>query len=430
MKPLTLLIYRDQKIDLGTLTIEVKKEDEKWSMDSHYAKDDTVLVGNDRKPKALNTKAIHCTGKSHFGTRDVIYGLGNSCNSFFAQLAEKLDFKKAKQTLEAMDFHVELYKDKSTEGRKYNQIIDNIPYEQSVFPFQERMKYIKDNLENFIGEANLLVSPIDMAVWTALFGKLSKDKNSKVYFPRIWLPADETKRDKGYLAFLLTEKNPAENEHIAKLSDFVSTRKDAIAEVGKIWKDAYLKHYRKDLNPETSGACRNSPIDCHLDGDGLTSWSQWIDMAKTGTVERRPDITDPRYKECIKFKCLEENNGECIKVDKNKCGEEYKPEKNRNQRTLSLYSEELDLAAYIVIENHGTTKGKDKHGRDLPKIHTPSKIKLDSTAMMLTKLVAKALGKELDDVKPSGNEKSKKDKEEDQWNNLRRKGDVKIDERL
>ena len=371
MKPLTLLVYRDQKNDLNSLTIEVKEEDGDWkNRDSHYAKD--VLEGD-------TIKAVHCAGK-HTGIRNVTYGLGNSCNSFFAQLAEKLDFEKAKKTLEDMDFYVTV---KSDEGRKHNRTIDNIQYLQSFFPFQKEMKKTRGNLENFIGEENLLVSPIDMAVWAALFGRLSlisdndedkkAKKNSKVYFPRIWLPADETKRNEGFQELLLTEDKPAENEHIAKLSKFVSTHKDAIADVGNIWRDAYSIYYdQKRMNVEKP----------------FTAWSRWIDMAKTGTVEDRPDITHPKYKKCIKFKCLEENNGECLKFDK-KCAESDDPPETRNQRTLSLYSEELDLAAYIVIENYGGSDGK--------KIHSPSNIKLAATSLKLTDLVAKALGKELVD---------------------------------
>lgn len=398
MKPITLLIFRDQEkflIEEGEKplkeqTINISIEDNDRLVDSHYAIDDTVLVGDHRKPKP-HALAIHCTG-NHSGNNSVYDGLGNSCNSFFAKLAEKLNFEKAKKTLEDMDFYVELYEKNSEETRKHISTIDNIRYNQSVFPFQKEMKKTKGNIENFIGEENLMVSPIDMAVLTALFGKLSADINSKVYFPRIWLPADKERRHEGFPELLLTGKSFTEKEqdkktyigntekkHIAKLSDFVSTRKEAIAEVGTIWKKAYLKHYRKDLN--IPGECRRKPSSCHLDGDGLTSWSQWIDMAKTGTVGKRP---------------------ECRKYNEKGCVENYR-NPTREQRTLSFYSEELDLAAYIVVENNKGMKDRNDN----------SKAKLDSTSLKLTELVAAALGKELSP--------DKKRKEEVQLNILKTK---------
>ena len=364
MLPLTLLVMQDQGIDVNTLKLRVGREDREWSRDSHILK--------------TGERAIYCAGNHSAREQSASDGLGNSCNSFFAMSAEKLDLERTQKTLESMDFYVEKYKEEPTESFKQRNTIDKIYYNRSVFPFEETMTHSFRNVENFIGEGNLLVSPIDMAVLTALFGKLSSDKNSKVYFPRIWLPADETKRKEGFPELLLTEKNPAENEHIAKLSDFVSTRKDSVAEVGRIWKRAYDEHYRNN-NPTW-------PARRHLDGDGLKAWSSWIDMAKTGTVNQRPDITHPRYKECIKYECETKNdNGECVKYA-DKCERIYNLPKTRMQRMLSLYSEELDLAAYIVIENY---RGA----------HVTSKIKLDSTSMMLTKLVAEALGKKLDPEK-------------------------------
>ena len=82
---------------------------------------------------------------------------------------------------------------------------------------------------------------------------------------------------------------------------------------------------------------------------------------------------------------VKNNNGECIKYTE-KCAKKYEVAKDRIQRTLSLYSEELDLAAYIVIENWGKAK-------------ITSEIKLDSTSLKLTKLVAEALGKKLNPEK-------------------------------
>ena len=385
MKPITLFVMKDQGIDLNALKFTVEKEDNGSGVDSYYAEEDVV----ERKPKAggivVNAGALanHCAANHSVDSKgkprpqSASDGLGNSCNSFFAMSAEMLDLEKAKQTLEDMDFHVEIYKDDSEEAVKYTRSIDKIRYYKNAFPLKEPFRpYKRMNDQNFIGEGNLMVSPIDMAVLTALFGKLSSDKNSKVYFPRIWLPVDEKAQKDGSPELLLTEKNSTENEHIAKLSDFVSTRKESIAEVGRIWKKAYDEHYR--VNNQTWPATR------HLDGDGLTAWSQWIDMAKTGTVTRRPDITDSRYGECEIFKCGKKNDkGECVKYN---CETKYSVNKNRKQRNLALYSEELDLAAYIVVENYNNA-------------HIPSKIKLDSTSLKLTQLVADALGKKLDPEK-------------------------------
>lgn len=366
MKPNTLLVMKDQSIDLKNLKFTVEREDPEWREgDSH-----NLLPGE---------KPAHCSLDHSTRPQSASDGLGNSCNSFFAMSAEMLDLEKAKKTLEDMDFYVEIYKGDSKEATKYTRSIDKTRYNQSTLPLETPMTHNFHNVENFIGEGNLMVSPIDMAVLTALFGKLSSDKNSKVYFPRIWLPVDEKAQKDGSPELLLTDKNTAENEHIAKLSDFVSTRKDSIAEVGKIWKKAYDEHYR--VNNQTWHTNR------HLDaGSKLKAWSQWIDMAKTGTVRDRPDITHPRYKECKKFKCEKrDDTGKCVKESK-KCSKYYDVPKNRKQRTLSLYSEELDLAAYIVVENYSNA-------------HIPSKIKLDSTSLKLTQLVADALGKKLDPEK-------------------------------
>ena len=409
MKPLTLLVLKDQGKNLDNLKFTVTGDDKGWVKgDSYYLKHGDNM-------------AIHCSmhhdNKEEQSASD---GLGNSCNSFFAKSAEELDLKKAKKTLEDMGFFVEEYEGDPKEStvdeikKRYTRSIDNIPYNQNALPLEKTMEHSRRNVINFIGEGNLLVSPIDMAVFTALFGKLSKDKNSKVYFPRIWLPADETKRKEGFPELLLTgnnlKKNGDENstekeyvgqiekEHIAKLSEFVSTRKDAIVEVGKIWKTAYNEHYRENN--------QKWPSFRHLDKYekyrryGLTRWSQWIDMAKTGTVDERPDETDPKYG------CPNQKYSYNLEKERYECVNKLNRAEHRTQRTLSLYSEELDLAAYIVIENYdGVYAGN-------------SKIKLDATSMMLTRLVAEALGKELDDTKPSGNEKSKKEKEEEQWKNL------------
>ena len=365
MQPITFLVMQDQGIDVNALRFSVKHEDVGWIGDSYY------LEHGD-------SRAIHCAGYHGAKEQSASDGLGNSCNSFFGMSTEMLDLEKAQKTLESMDFYVEKYKGDPTEFLKHRNTIDKIPYRQSVFPLEETMTHSFRNVANFIGQGNLLVSPIDMAVLTALFGKLSSDKNSKVYFPRIWLPVDEKAQKDGSPELLLTEKNTAENEHIAKLSDFVSTHRESIAEVGRIWKKAYDEHYR--VNNQTWPANR------HLDRDGLTAWSQWIDMAKTGTVGYRPDMTHPRYKECKKFKCEKrDDTGKCVKESK-KCSKYYDVPKNRKQRTLSLYSEELDLAAYIVVENYSNA-------------HVTSIIKLDSTSLKLTQLVAEALGKKLDPEK-------------------------------
>jgi len=367
MKPVTLLILKDQGIDLNILKFAVKHEESGYGGDSHILEDGS---------------AAHCSAVHSQKEQSASEGLGNSCNSFFAMSAELLDLEKAKNTLEEMDFYVEEYTGDPKKTKKYKRAIDKILYNQSVFPLEKTMKHSFRNVQNFIGEGNLLVSPIDMAVLTALFGKLSKDINSKVYFPRIWLPADENKRNGGSPELLLTEKNPVENEHVAKLSNFVSARKESIADVGMIWKKAFNEHYRNKN--------KTWPENSHLDlGSKLTAWSQWIDMAKTGTVAKRHENT-------------------CLKYDEKGCVKKNRAE-TRKQRTLSLYSEELDLAAYIVIENYSGMMSKDKN----------SKIKLDSTSMKLTELVAKALGKELSKEpqkdKNGKEKKSKKDIEQEQW---------------
>lgn len=392
MKPLSLFVFKDQEkylfdgkneLPLKSQKIVVGEKENKregkkgdvkdvnWGKgDSYYLKED-LDSNNEPKldAKGNKPKAIHCQAHHDGKPQSASDGLGNSCNSFFAKLAEKLDLEKARGILEDMDFY--------KTGKKINTI-DKILYTKSAFPLEDTTKHNFTTVMNFIGESNLIVSPIDMAVLTALFGKLSSDNSSKVYFPRIWLPVDEKARKEGSPELLLTEKNPVENEHIAKLSDFVSTRKESIAEVGRIWKKAFDEHYR--VNNQTWPANR------HLDsGTKLKTWSQWIDMAKTGTVGSKPDETSPRY-ECKKY-TYNEKTGKYV-CKREACHERATCDYNtRTQRTLSLYSEELDLAAYIVIENYnGVSAGN-------------SETRLDSTSLKLTQLVADALGKKLDSEK-------------------------------
>jgi len=417
MKPITLFLLKDQGIDLDTLGFEVSKEDNTSPKDSYFLK----IQYEDEKKKKLkeDAEAVHCTG-NHSGKKQSVYdGLGNSCNSFFAKSAELLDLEKAKKTLEDMDFYVEEYIS-DPDNTIYKRAIDKILYNQSelpldVDPVNKTFRHSRRNVMNFVGEGNLMVSPIDMAVLTALFGKLSKDENSRVYFPRIWLPADETKQKEGSPELLLTEKNSEnqfsetekkyiaeglnvyvsrEKEHIMKLSDFVSTpqHKDSIKKTGEVWRTAFKSHYRNS-NPSWRA-------NKHLDeGSPLSDWSQWIDMAKTGTVGHRPDETHPDYVKCEKIKDGKAQR-RCFKNNKQNYSK-------RTQRNLSLYSDELDLAAYIVIENYNYVHGGI------------SGIRLDSTSMILTHLVAEALGKELSN-EPQKDEngkekKSKKEIEQEQW---------------
>ena len=376
MKPITLFIANEQGEDLSNLQFEVGHANDEKTKCKKKGIIDSYELGEDKsKPVCCSLNHERVDSKNKPLPQSASDGLGNSCNSFFAQLAEKLDLEKAKDTLKEMNFY---------KTNKNSNIIDKTRYTKSAFPLEDTTKHDRITVENFIGESNLMVSPIDMAVLTALFGKLSSDKNSKVYFPRIWLPVDEKAQKEGSPELLLTEKNSVENEHIAKLSDFVSTRKESIAEAGRIWKKAYDEHYRVDNQIWHSGSTLDKRR--HLDGDGLTAWSQWINMAKTGTFSELPDITDPKYNECEIFECgKKDNNGKCVKYTK-KCLKNYEVPKNRTQRALSLYSEELDLAAYIVVENYSNA-------------HIPSKIKLDSTSLKLTQLVADALGKKLDPEK-------------------------------
>ena len=445
MKPLTLFLLKVQGVDLqndlkfevghdDSQVTDIKKRCKKGRVDSYLLKADVI------KEKPV------CCAANHAGhVQDVYEGLGNSCNSFFAKSAELLDLEKAKETLEAMDFYAEEYVDprkgpaETKPGSlKHPGVIDKILYTKNALPLNRTRATLKEtalnfnNAQNFIGEGNLLVSPIDMAVLTALFGKLSEDENSKVYFPRIWLPAcdespSECKENEGspeckekrnedlkickenegspeckekrnekfrkcsevqreaFPDLLLTEKNFTKNEHIAKLSKFVSEHKSDIAYVGEIWKGAFEKYYR---NPNGNRKCP-SALSCHLDGVKLTEWSQWIDMAKTGTVGGLSDESDPNYGKCNESK-RDRKTDTC---------NERNEAKTRTQRNLAFYSEELDLAAYIVIENY-------KYSNNSVNKNNNSKTQLDSTSMMLTTLVAEALGKELEADDKKDKEKS------------------------
>ena len=351
--PLTFLLLQAQGVDLNDLKLnaeneQVDKENDRYKLESGG---EIGCWGHHTWDK---------TNKKDLLPMSASDGLGNLCDTFFAMsVAEKnlnLDF--VNNELKAMGFYVNKYEGKSpkVDHSAYPGTIDGISYNRTVFPLEESMELNLENVNNFIGKGSLLVSPIDMAVLTALFGKLSSEydsiKNSPVYFPRIYLPADETKQKDGSQELLLTtQADDAGQNHIAQLSRFVSENKKYIAEVGKILRKAFEDHYRKD-----SKECRKDYKSCHLDENekSITAWSQWIDMAQVGIF---PKQTDQR------------------------------------PQTLSLYSEELDLAAYIVIENYRTK--------------TPSKIKLGSTSMMLTKLVAEAIGKTLDP--------DKYEKEDEQW---------------
>ena len=429
MKPISLLLLKVQGKNLQepiqVPTDDDKHRDKNWnynsSRDSYFVKVDMKEDGSGPK-EGEKIRAVHCTldhSKTANGSspkQSAVDGLGNSCNSYFAMRAEELDLEKAKETLEAMDFYVEKYGyDKEHQDpkiREHARLIDKIRYNQNELPLEvnpskketQTLWHSRPNVENFVGESNLLVSPIDMAVWTALFGKLSPTsdneneekkearKNSKVYFPRLWLPVDQKEQNEGSPELLLTEKNSTENEHIAKLSKFVSEHKNDIADVGEIWKDAFGKYYRK--RNEKWPSPRK-----HLDkGSPFDDWSQWIDMAKTGTFSGLSDKTNPNFGKCISGNSRINN---CTKRNK---------AETRTQRTLSIYSEELDLAAYIVIENYS---GMYSDESDKPTKNN-SKTKLDSTSLVLMNLVADALGKELDSVRPSSSEKSKKVKEKDQ----------------
>lgn len=471
MKPITLLLLKIQGKNLKEPT-QVPKDndkhrDKKWdhnsNRDSYFVNEDMKEDGSGPK-EGKYIKAIHCTGdhstaNGSYEKQSAVDGLGNSCNSYFAMRAEELDLEKAKETLEAMDFYVEEYvnpeegpAETKSDSLKHPGIIDKILYTKNALPLNKTKVTLREtplnynNALNFIGEGNLLVSPIDMAVLTALFGKLSlissdeekkkAKKNSKVYFPRLWLPAcdetpEECKKDEGspeckekrnedlrickenedspeckekrnekfrkcgdeqrkaFPELLLTEKNFTKNEHIAKLSKFVSEHKNDIADVGEIWKYAFKNYYRNENI--------KWPLHKHLDsGSPFSDWSQWIDMAKTGTVGQLSDDSNPNHGKCTK---RNRKTDEC---------EDRDWAKNRTQRNLSFYSEELDLAAYIVIENYSGMYS----GQENQNANNNSKTKLDSTSLVLMNLVADALGKELDSVK--------KGKEKDQIKRLKR----------
>lgn len=384
IRPLTLLILKTQDVSVNlnelkfTASKVVGKKQKKYSGTDLDGKQFNA-TGVDRYP-LKEIEEIRCWGNHK--EQSVVDGLGNSCDSFFANLAEKIDLAKAKETLEAMDFYAG---EPENDPDETILIDDKIPYAKSIFPLETtegEIKHSFKNIMNFIGEdylghGNLLVSPVDMAVWTALFGKLSRFPNEKVYFPRIFLPSCEKSENlqgcNGSRELLLTIKIPEnekkqidgslnssvslENDHVAKLSNFVSAHKNNITDVGRIWAQAFFDHYRRDNK--------------HLDKRSLlTDWHYRIYMAQVGEVKKLLDETNPDYKNC-QGEENEQEQANCLKNSEKKYN-------TRTQGTLAFYSEELDLSAYIVIENYsGVHDGN-------------SEATLDEASFVLSEFVEKA----------------------------------------
>lgn len=227
MKLLTLFLAAEQGIDLENLS---------------------YICSHEYTLKA-DGKVVRCTGThGAIGTAEAI---GCSCNCFFAQLIEQLDFAQAAQTLENL-------------GVLINQtgytFLGQIRRAQSYVIFSDGMTPTFNGVFQLIGQDSGLMSPIDMAYFAALFAT-----RGEAYAPR-----------------LLTQDQP---EQLA----FAVQHADTFARVYALWQEGYQTAYK--------------------------GYSDLITTAKTGTVSGLgPD--------------------------------------NRRQRTLCLWSEPLQTAAFIVLENY------------------------------------------------------------------------------
>lgn len=241
MKLLTLLLLKEQGVDISALNFRCEG--------SYTLKADG--------------KVVKCTDVH--GDVDVVKGIGKSCNCFFAQCIELLDFYKAQQTLEQMGITVKIEESDSLDNDAGNTYLDKIPRKRSLVRFTPDMKATFNNVFQLIGQDSLLMSPIDMACYTALCVT-----NGTTAIPR------------------LLESEPISYSQVDE------ERAAELAEIYSYWKAGYDTYYR----------------------DNKGTWSELITTAKTGTV----------------------NVGS---------------ENARRQRTLSVWSESLNMAAFILVENYG-----------------------------------------------------------------------------
>lgn len=233
MKILTLFLLEEQGVDLSTL---------QFRCEGAYT-------------LKADGKVVKCTGVH--GDVDVVKGIGKSCNCFFAQCIELLDFYKAQQTLEQLGITVKIETPEDADNSAGNTYLGKIPRKRSLVRFTPDMKATFNNVFQLIGQDSLLMSPIDMACYTALCAT-----GGTAAVPRL-LESDQV-----------------------QYSEVDENRATELATIYSYWKAGYDTYY--------------------LDDKG--TWSELITTAKTGTV----------------------NVG---------------PEDARRQRTLSVWSEPLNMAA-------------------------------------------------------------------------------------
>lgn len=243
MKLVTLLLLKEQGIDLSKL---------RFNCTGAY------------ELKA-DGKIVKCTGVH--GDVDVVRGIGKSCNCFFAQCIELLDFHAAQETLEGLGVVVKICAPDDPDIDSGNTLLGKIPRKRSMVRFTPDMQATFNNVFQLIGQDSLLMSPIDMASYTALCAT-----GGTAAYPRL-----------------------LENDPIQYV-DVDETRAAEFREIYQYWKDGYDTYYVDDKG----------------------TWSELITTAKTGTV----------------------NVGS---------------ENARKQRTLSIWSEQLNMAAFVLVENYGDT---------------------------------------------------------------------------
>lgn len=227
MKLITLLLAVDQGLNLDELS---------FVCEGKYA-------------LKADGQIVKCTGThGRIGTAEA---LGRSCNCFFAQLIEQLDYTQAAQTLQKLGVLV---------NETGFTTLGKIRREKSNVFFSSDMSATFNNVFQLIGQDSGRMSPIDMSFFTALFAT-----NGTAAAPRL-LVSDAA-------------------QHL----DFGIQNAGSFEKVFQFWKEGYQKFY--------------------------TGYSELITAAKTGTASNLGD-------------------------------------NNRKQRTLCLWSEPLQMAAYIVIENY------------------------------------------------------------------------------
>lgn len=233
MKLLTLLIALDQGIDLEKLSFEC----------------------NGGYQLKADGEVVRCTGvHGKIGTAEAI---GASCNCFFAQLIEQLDYTQAADALSKLGVLV---------NETGYTTLGKIRREKSNVFFSEDMSATFNNVFQLIGQDSGRMSPIDMAFYTALYAT-----SGKAFAPRLLIQDEQLRLEYGVY------------------------RSELFEQVYDLWQEGYTEAY--------------------------TGYSELISAAKTGTVSG-----------------LGSNN--------------------RRQRTLCLWSEPLQMAAFIVIENYDTSNAK------------------------------------------------------------------------